>query len=181
MTDAHRRELREAAHRMKPIRRAIGLAKTSAWSLGVFAAITLISAIWSLPALIPGAVLTWLTVQEFRGVHMIRRFDLRGPRHLALNQIALAVAIVVYSGWHLWLSLNDSGVEALRALGDPATERMVRDLYRSISVSVYATLGIVGPIFPLLTAWYYASRRKCIEAMIHQTPGWAIDAIHAAA
>jgi len=173
----NQRALRDAAVRMKPIRKAIGRAKTSAWSLGIFAAFSLIIGIWSPSSLIPGAVLAAFTVQEFRGVGMLQRLELRGPRHLALNQVALAIAIVVYSVWHLWLSLHDGGPEALASLGDPGTEKMVRDMYRAVSVSLYATLAVVGPMFPLLTAWYYASRRKRIDALTMNTPQWAVDAI----
>jgi hypothetical protein len=176
-------ELSVARTRARKIRRAAGVAVFSGWSMVVFAGLTLVGALFgSVQAIVVGGALGLISLNELRGAAMLRRFDERAPRLLGFNQIALGVLIVAYSVWSLWSGLRMPPLASLGgSTGDPEMDAMISDLARVITISLYATLAVVGVVVPVLTALYYFSRAKLLRAFEAQTPSWVIQAMRAAA
>lgn len=176
-------ELSVARTRARKIRRAAGVASFSGWSMMAFAGLTLLGALFgSVQAIVVGGALGLVGWNELRGATMLRRFDERAPRLLGFNQIALGVLIVAYSAWSLWSGLSSPPLASLGgSTGDPEMDAMISDLARVITISLYATLAVVGVVVPGLTALYYFSRAKLLRAFESQTPAWVIQAMRAAA
>lgn len=183
MSSEQLRALEQGRTRARKLKRAAAVAAFSGWSMVVFAGLTLIGALFgSVQAIIVGGALAIVAWNELRGASLLRRFDLRGPRVLGFNQIALGILIVAYSAWSLWSGLHSSPLAILGgSTGDQEMDRLVSDLSRVITVSLYVTLGVVGVVVPGLTALYYFTRAGLIRSLKSQTPPWVIQAMRAAA
>ncbi len=171
--------------RARKVRRAAVVAGVSGWSMLVFAAVSVLAGCFGDAAsLVAGMVLGAVAVNELRGGAMVRRLEARGTRVLAWNQALLGVLIVGYAAWSLVAARSSPALAALGSgggTGDPEVDAMVAQVARMAAYGVYGSLMIVGVIVPGLTAWYYASRRKHIVAMVRTTPGWVVEAVRAAA
>ena len=76
---------------------------------------------------------------------------------------------------------ESSALASLMQTGDPQMDQMVANLQRTLTLAIYGTLAVIGPIGPALTAWYYASRAKHIDAFCKATPDWAVEVLREAA
>lgn len=179
------RALVDGQHRARKVRRAAVVAAVSGWSMVVFAAVSVLAGCFGDAAsVVAGVLLGAVAVNELRGGAMLRRLEMRGPRVLAWNQAMLGVLIVGYAAWSLVAARSSPALAALGArggTGDPEVDAMVAQVARVATYGVYGSLMVVGVIVPGVTAWYYASRRKHIEAMVRKTPGWVVEAVRAAA
>src|SRR5947207_285270 len=103
LTPEQLRALVDVSRRARKIRRAGAVARFGGWTGAVFAAITLVSAVFSfaLSTVFIGAGLALVAAGEFHGAALLRRLDPRGPRHLALNQVLLAAVLCGYAAWCL--------------------------------------------------------------------------------
>ena len=74
----------------------------------------------------------------------------------------------------IWIAVAErTGIPQLRL-----TTRDVADydeLIRWIVIAVYGTVMTIAIIGPGLTALYYYTRTRHIDAYIHQTPQWILD------
>ncbi len=175
LTPEHLAQLDDATRRQKKIRRAISVANTDAWLSAIFAGLTILSGVFSLTGLILGAALGVVAWNAFQGVAMLRRFDLRAPRRLALNQFALAGILIVYALYCI-LTVGKATSEIQSALGaDPQVASMlgsIDQLYRVITYAVYGGLILGTIVAQGLAGWYYASRAKHLQTYIAATPDW---------
>jgi hypothetical protein len=181
--------LADAKVRFRKVRRAAAVAAFSAWTLAIFAGLTLVGAAfggWS--EIVAGVVLGAFAANEFRGAAMLRRIDPRGARVLGINQLALAAAVVLYAAWSLWSALSGPSPLAA-ATQDPALAGALgggalgdlEGLSRTISTAVYAVLALAGLLGPGLTALYYFTRAGVIHEALRDTPDWALRTLRAAA
>ncbi|GMV24095.1 MAG: hypothetical protein AMXMBFR58_01260 [Phycisphaerae bacterium] len=175
--------LADARAAARPVRRAAAAASLSGWSLAVFSGITSLGVLLGdLGSLLMGAALGVVAFNELRGAAMLRRFEPRGAKLLGWNQLGLGALLVLYAAWSLWTSLSRSGLESVGgSTGDPNIDGLVTGLSRTISIGVYGTLGAVGVIVPGLTAWYYFSRGRVVEAFVRRSARGTIAAVKAAA
>ena len=107
---------------------------------------------------------------------MFKRLDPRGPTVLGFNQLFLASAITLYAAWNIYRCLahpkailSELDMEALTQFG--ITEKTVAlwavIFYSAVIAATWITQG--------LTALYYFSRRKHLDAYITSTPQWIHD------
>ena len=68
-----------ARRQARKISRAAGVAAFSGWAMAFFAAISIISGLFSLPALALGLGLSVVAVVELKGSKRLRAFDLAAP------------------------------------------------------------------------------------------------------
>ncbi len=172
-----------ARQRAKKLRRAASVAAFSGWSMAIFAAITLLSALFGdLIALAAGVALSVIAWNELRGAAMLARFDRRGPSLLGRNQLALAMLIIAYAAWSLMAALRSPMLASVGgSTGDPNMDATIARLESLILYSLYITLAAVGAVIPPLTAWYYYSRAPILRDFLAQTPAWIADTLRAAA
>lgn len=174
----HLRELELARARFKKIRRAVGVASFNGWTVGVFAALSLLIGLFSLTSLLIGAGLAVVAWNEFAGARMLRRLDTRAPRRLALGQLGLCAVLITYALWSIYsFQTGPSPYEAALAAGGQATAIVgsIEQLENTITFAVYGGLIVGSVIFQGGTAWYYFTRKKYIHAYATETPPWLIE------
>ncbi len=178
LTPEQLQELEDARARAKDILAAARVASFNAWTLGIFAGLTILTGLTSLPTLVLGVGMAVVARNEWRGKGLLRRFDPKGPELLYRNQIGLLVMAVAYCGWRLlaiyaqpdpeWAQLQD-----LLSL-EP---RYIQDLMAAGYVA--AILGAV--VFVGLNARYYGRRAPMVAEYLRDTPGWVLDIQRASA
>ena len=174
----HLRELELARARFGKIRRAAGVALFNGWTVGVFAALSLLIGLFSLTSLLIGLALAAVTYNEFAGAKMLRGLDLRAPRRLALGQLGLCGVLITYALWSIYsFQTGPSPYEEALAVGGQATAIVgsIEQLQKTITYAVYGGLIVGSILFQGGTAWYYFTRNKYIHAYATQTPAWIIE------
>ena len=176
------RALADGRRRAAKVRRAATVAAVSGWSMAVFAGLTLLGVLFgSLISLVLTLSLAALAWNELRGGAMLKRFDPRGGKRLAMNQVALGVLIVAYAAWSLASALRTPALAALGGTtGDPQMDAMVADLTRTVAYGLYGAMAAAGIVIPGLTAWYYATRARVVRDLLSTTPAWVLEALRAA-
>jgi hypothetical protein len=181
-------ELAIARERFKKVRRGIIVAWFDAWSIAVFAVLTLVFAIpmLSFSGTLVGIGLALVAIIEFRAAAKLNRLDPHAPRRLALNQIFLSLVLLTYaayafmSAWHNIdpyvravepTLLADPNVATGVSNGDFTVEQLVR-----LTVAlVYGALALVALIVQPATALFYLSRRKHLKRYLGETPQWIVE------
>lgn len=179
LTDADLAELTRAVCRSAGLRRAAGIARFNGWTLGLFAGVSLLAGLWGVSELVAGLVLAGLAWGELSGARGLMLLNPKAPRRLALNQIALAVAVVGYAAWKGFgalspppeLSAHASELDSV--LGPGGSESLGR-LSSAISLGVYGAIAVGSIVFQGLTAWYYASRTRLLRDHVATTPEWIL-------
>ncbi len=178
LTPEHLRELELARKRFRKVRRAAGVASFNGWTVGVFAAFSLLAGLFSLTSLLIGAALAVVAWNELAGAKMLRRLDQRAPRRLAFGQLGLCGALCAYALWSLYsLHAGPSPYEAALGAGGQATAIVgsIEQLEKTITFAVYGGLIVGSILFQGGTAWYYLSRAKHVHAYATQTPAWILE------
>jgi hypothetical protein len=158
--------------RAQKILAATKIATFNGWTIGAFAAITLLFAVFSPTALIIGVPMAIVARNEFRGRGLLRRFDAQGPQLLGRNQVGFMALIIVYCLWSMYSALTNPipQIEELEAvLG--ATQ----DLVTSLTVAVYGVVIVLTLVFQGLNARYYFARIKLVRGYLEETPAWIVD------
>lgn len=190
LTAEHSRLVAEAEARGRKIRRASMVALLSGLALAGFSGLSLLWAAGALAldgfdlarldglTLAMGLGLGALAWNEFRGRTLLRRFDLRGPRVLGINQLALLGVVVAYSGWMIAAALwGPNPYEEVMAREPLAAEVLgnIGDMHKRITVIAYSSVIAGTLIFQGLTAAYYFSRGAVLRSYLRQTPAWLVD------
>lgn len=158
----------------KPIRRAVTYARFDGWTVAVFAILTGICSITSPLTLMLGIGMGIVAWFELREASRLAAGDVRSPKRLAMNQLALAGLLIAYAAVRLFQGTDSAEMETIRSQlgGDPAMMEMVESVGELIPKLVYGTLIVVAVFVQGGTALFYLSRRKAVEAYVRQTPDW---------
>jgi hypothetical protein len=178
ISDEQRRELTEANCRVQKLRRAAKVATFNGWSIGIFAALSLPFALYSVTALVMCLALALVAYNEFRGRKLLDRFEPRGPRALGRNQLVLMGVLIGYSVWNIYLAETGPGPYAEQIKDTPEMGSMlgsIDDLYMTVTWAVYGGLIFASVIFQGLNALYYFTRQKHLQSFLNQTPAWVVD------
>jgi hypothetical protein len=181
----HLRALSEGRLRAKKIKRAVGVAMFSGWTMAAFAVMTLLFALTGdVAGLLTGTALGAIAFNELRGAGKIKRYDASGAMLLACNQVALGVLICAYSAWSMWSAMHNPQLQAALnsvggSTGDPQMDAMLSSMTNMVTYGVYGTMFVVGIIVPGLTALYYYSRGRHVREFVANTPSWVVDAMRA--
>ena len=176
LTDVHRREIADAHARLRPIRRAVSVARFSASTSALFAAITLLFApLFGVVNLVIGGGLAVIAWNEFVGAGMLGRLDAGAPLRLAAGQIALGSIVVGYCLWQLWRVLAG---DAVGGYDHPQIREMLADyqpLIQGLTSLVYLTAIALTVLFQGGTALYYLTRTRALRAYLNRTPEWIVE------
>ena len=119
------------------------------------------------------AVLAVLGSIELRGRTRLQRLDPGAGRMLALNQLALLSAILIYCGWSISANLTGPGL-----LGShPELQDLQIDivgLERTIVWTVYGAVAAGSVIYQGLCALYYFKTGRRLRDYVEQTPPWIL-------
>lgn len=154
----------------------IGAAKVAAfngWSIGAFAAITLLFGLFSLTTLVLGAGMAVVARNEFRGRAAILRSDPAGPELLWRNQIGFMGLLIAYCLWSIYWTVAgpDPQIAELTELLGAGMDELVR----SLTITVYVAVIAATALFQGLNARYYFRRIELIKAYLRDTPDWVLE------
>lgn len=188
MTPEQVRMVREAKARTKKIRRAASVASFNAWTLAIFAAISLVIALWGdVTSMVMTVALGVPAFIEFRGAAMFRQVEPRAPEMLGINQLALTGVILAYCGWNAYAAMALQPAATPVNSGSAEVDAMYADMTASMSKSLgplvaglYAVVGVLAAAGTLVNAWYYFSRKPILEKFIAETPEWVVETLRAA-
>jgi hypothetical protein len=160
-----------------PVRRAIAVANFNGWTLAIAAVLTggyggLSFSFWGVALGVVLGVLAW---NELAGAAGLRRFDLKAPRRLARNQIALGVVLAAYATWQLVATLHGGGALHDELAENPDLAQVLgSDLepVRLILIASYAGLLAFAIICQGAMALYYYTRSSVLRIYVEKTPDW---------
>jgi hypothetical protein len=174
----HLQQLAAAKAAGKRIARAVTVAQFDGWSVGAFAALTLLFGFTSVSGILIAAGMGAVAFLELRGAARIRLLQPEAARGLGFNQLALGGLLIAYAAWQIFSHLTGTGEYAQLAASDPQLGQMlapVEDLTRMIVVGVYAGLIVASLVAQGGLAMFYFSRVKHIRAYVRQTPEWIVN------
>ncbi len=173
-------QLALANRRAKKVLGAAKVATFNGWSIGLFAAIGLLFAMFSFllfdsfsfTTLVMGIGLAVVARNEFRGRDLLRSFSPHGPRLLGKNQLGFMSLLIVYCLWNIYGALTNpiTEIEGMEALAEAAG-----DLVTSLTVAVYGVVIVVSVLIQGLNARYYFVRARLVEDYVRETPEWIVE------
>ena len=131
----------------------------------------------------PDAVVTDMMLPDVDGIELVRKFkqlDPEAANALAINQLVLGGALLLYAIFSLWNVFRGPSVITEQIASSPELTQAglgsIESLARMIGVLIYGTLAAVAIFGQGGTALYYFTRRKYVEAYRRETPQWILDA-----
>ena len=189
LSPAQEQALAQASDRARTLQRAGKLAKFNGWSVAACALLSLPLALFDAWALVAAAVLGTSAYVELWGARLFQQRDLRAPRVLALNQLALLGVVLAYCATRIHSALTGPSLEEklaheqpdlMQLLGDtsdPATRDLLlglSDLYTVLMLSIYGAVMVASVLFQGGCAAYYYTRLSHLRAYLQQTPPWVV-------
>ena len=182
LSPEHFAQLAEARRRAKKIRRAASVATFDGWATGIFGGLTffvgLIAFSWI--GIVLGAAMLIVAWVEFRGAKQLKQLDPDAANALAINQLVLGGALLLYAIFSLWNVFHGPNSISEQIANSPELTQAglgsIESLARMIGVLIYGTLAAVAIFGQGGTALYYFTRRAHIEAYRRETPQWILDA-----
>lgn len=173
LTPEQQQELSDARDRAKPVMRAARWARFNAWSMGIFAALTIIFGLFSFTAIVLGVGLAVVTWNEYRGGRMLMGFDPAAPRLLGRNQLGLMALIMAYALWSIYRARThpDADLAQMDQILGGDTSGLVASLTTILYLAVMAATGLCQGFM----ARYYFKRGPMVEAYVRDTPAWVVD------
>ncbi len=165
--------LEQASKRARTFTGAARVAAFNGWSIGFFAAVTLLFGIFDLTALVLGAGMAVVARNEFKGRSAILRPDVTGPDLLWRNQVGFMALIIVYCLWKMYQTTGEPDpqlAELTELLGGDLDEVM-----RSLTLTMYTGVIATTAIFQGLNARYYFRRIEMIREYLSETPAWVLE------
>ena len=170
----------------RKLRLARGLALANIISLASLAFLSLVFGAFELTLSPVGVMLGLFAWNEARGRSLLIDADRRAPARLALNQLALLGAVLVYcaiGAYTTWTgpdpleALTGESSELAGALEqlEAETGQSLNELgswARSVALFAYAALAVASLIVQGLTAYYYHSLRTIVDELA-RAPAWA--------
>ena len=183
LSPEHFVQLAAARARAKKIRRAASVATFDGWATGIFGGLTFFAGLvaFSWIGITLGAAMLIVAWVEFRGARQLRQLDPNAATSLALNQVALGVALLMYAIFSLWNVFRGQGFLAEQLASSPDLAQAgltvsLDSMARLLGILIYGTLATVAIFGQCGTALYYLTRRKHVEAYRRETPQWILDA-----
>jgi hypothetical protein len=178
LTTQHHRELAQARKSARAIKKAARVANFNGWATAVMALLSAPFALFSLSGALVFIGLSVVAYNELRGRNRLVQFERSAATFLGWNQLALLAIIVAYCVWAIQSNLNEAKAMTaeLSAYSDVETvlgsPEQIEALARKIVFLFYGSVIAGSVVFQGLTALYYFSRRKHIDAYIADTPEW---------
>lgn len=172
LSDEEKRAFTRASEQARSFSKAERAAAVNGWTIGFFAAVTLLFSLSSLVTALLGFGMAIVAWNEFRGRKMIRQLDSRGPQLLGRNQLGFMVLLIAYCLWSIvrMRAHSISGLEELEELVGP-----VEDLARTLTNFFYGSVIVLTAVFQGLMARFYFARVEMMVAYVKDTPAWVVD------
>jgi hypothetical protein len=164
--------LAAALARARGILRAARLAAFTGWTLLAIGILSLLVSLFSVKGVLVGCALLAVAWNELEGRKMILRFDPRGARRLARNQLWFLGVIVLYCVWSVYRARfhptpEVAQVEELLELGP--------GFVANATSAFYGLVLVAGVAYQLATYRYHAARIRMVEEYVAETPPWIME------
>ncbi len=173
LTPEQQQQFAKASGAAAKLTRASRMAAFNGGSMLVLAFLCAPFALMDMTNALVAAVLAVLGVIELRCRTRLQRLDPGAGRMLALNQLVLLSAILIYCGWSIYANLTAPGPLA----SYPELQDLQMDivgLERTIVWTVYGVVAVGSVIFQGLCALYYFRTGRRLQDYIEQTPPWIL-------
>jgi len=174
----HHEAIQAANRRAKKIARAVRVAGFNGWALGIMATFSLLFGILSWSSLVVGAVLAFISFNEFSGRKSLRNVQPEAANILGWNEVILVSLILLYSAWGMYSVIAAPPASAQYAQYGAEVQGMMQpydSIYSTASIAMYAGIAFFGLVIQGATAFYYFSRRKYIVQYLRETPAWVVE------
>lgn len=168
----------------RPIDRAVSMATMTAWTLAVFAVVSLPGVFSSFTGFFIVVGLGACSYFEFRGRNALREMKPAGATALARNQLVLGAVIVVYAGANILATLGGSGRYDQAVEAVPELEQIMGGsnglgaLMTTLTLVYYAVVGLGGAVGQALMFCFHDRRRPLVKAFVADTPEWIQEPSH---
>ncbi len=177
LSSEQQQQLRDARDRADSFLGAAKVAAFNGWTLGFFAAVSLLFGLFSPTSLVVGLGLAAVTRNEFMGRTRLLALDPEGPELLWRNQLGLMALIIAYAAWSMYRTVAFPDPEMAR-LTDLLGEGM-DEWVRSLTLAAYGIVILVTAIFQGWNARYYFVRVQRLRDYVRITPPWILALLHA--
>lgn len=172
LTSAQIEELTTAMKRAGKVYRAAKVAGLTGWTVGAFGALTILGSLLSPTGVLGGGALLAVAWNELEGRKMLLRFDPRGARRLARNQLWLLTVIALYCLWAIYKAQfrpvpQIGELERLLELGE--------GFFTTVLVGFHAIVLAVAVVLQGGMYRYHAARVRLVEEYVAQTPAWIVE------
>jgi hypothetical protein len=193
ISDAQRIEIARGAEREKAFAFARKLASFNGVGVGIFAAISLLSALFDVASLLLAVPLAVIAFVELNGGQRVARYERSGLVQLAYNQVALVALVAVYALIQIFSALDSASplADIMAQSGVPAEELGfsfmstelgdLDEMYRSAVTAFYGVVIAATALVQGGCALYYYSRLKHLDRFLADTPRWVIDHLRTSA
>jgi len=171
------REMQTARVSLRKIRRAVLSAKIEGYSVAICGALTVAMGMGSIWQMLGGTVLAVIGVIEIVGGTRLGKLDIDAVRILTINQLSLAVLILMYALWMLHsemvhpADLADLGAAGGADLGQMGSS--IQGLTHEIMLLMYGSMILAAAVEAGMAA-YYHSRGAHLRRYLSETPAWII-------
>lgn len=165
-------QLSTAIQRTSKIRGAARAASVTGWATVALGLSSFLLTLFSPAGILVGGILVAVGWNEFQGRKQVLRFDVRGPRRLARNQLWLLAVAATYLGWAFYqVRFNPdpdvTQLEELLGLG--------QGLVTGAMEAFYALVFVVVALFQWGMYRYHAARISLMQAYVSETPPWIVQ------
>lgn len=185
ISEAQLIEIARGEERAKKLAFAGKLASFNGVVIGVFAFLSLASAIFDPWSLLLAAPLAAIAFVELRGSRQLARYERQGLMLLVGNQLALIALVTVYALLQIRSALSEpSPLAELMSQGAALPQDLAGtdlsglgdfdDIYRSAAVGFYGLVIVLTALSQGACALYYWTRLKHLDELITSTPPWVL-------
>lgn len=183
LSGAHFDQLRRMRRLARPVEKAIRYANFSGWTTLLAGALSLPFALHKPAMLVFCIVIAGIGTRELTLKRRLAHLDSTAPRKLAINQLCLGGALIVYAVFMLASSPGKGMVQTAMET-DPVIQStpelggMMDDLVqleRLATALLYVGMIALAVIVQGGTALYYTLKGKRLVALHKQTPAWAVE------
>jgi hypothetical protein len=169
----------------RKLRFANFIASSNALGLGVCAVFSLAFGLVDLSLSPMGLALGALAWNEERGRRQLHAADVRAPKRLVLNQVALFIVVLAYCAHGAYVAWTGPNVLDTLLLNQPELPDVLGEATsgganvdelsqwgRTAALFLYGAIAAGSLVVQGLTALYYSSLRRTVEALA-AAPAWA--------
>ncbi|HZZ44149.1 MAG TPA: hypothetical protein VFE58_14525 [Tepidisphaeraceae bacterium] len=179
-TPEHLVEIAEAKKRFVRIRREISVAVFDAWSVAIFAGITVVCSLGSISGMFVGFGMGVIAFVEFRSIARLRQLDPDAPHALGRNQLVFATVLILYAAYNLLFPGAGLSAEIKDAAGaDPELASTLAGVSDMVNHILYAGVIAFALVFQGGCAIYHYTRTRYLKQYLQETPEW-IRKLHSA-
>ena len=173
LTPEQQQDLDDAQERVGAFLGAAKVAAFNGWTVGFFAAVSILLGVFSVTNLVVGVGLAVVARNELVGRTRLRRFDPSGLELLWRNQLGFMVLIILYCLWSIYrtVAFPVPGMAQLTELLGDGTGELVQWLL----LTAYAAAIVATTLFQGLNARYYFVRVARLRDYLRDTPQWVVD------